>query len=77
MRVNAAGVRLRTGAARTLPAANLLATAQLSGGAARVDARLTAGSAVQLAVTGQAPLGAGALGLRAVGGVDLAVLDPS
>ena len=76
VKVAASGVRLRSGPGRALPAANLAGTVGLGGGAARVDARLTAGGAVQLAVTGQAPLGAGALSLRAAGGVDLQVLDP-
>jgi len=76
VKVAANGVRLRAGPGRALPAAALAGTVQLGGAAARVDMRLTAGNAVQLAVTGQAPLGAGALNLRAVGGVDLAVLDP-
>ena len=76
VRVAANGVRLRAGPGRALPAATLAGTVALGGGVARVDARLTAGSAVQLAVAGTAPLGAGALGLRATGGVDLQVLDP-
>jgi len=76
VKVAANGVRLRAGPGRALPAATLAGTVQLGGAAARVDARLSAGNAVQLAVTGQAPLGAGALNLRAAGGVDLAVLDP-
>ena len=76
VRVAANGVRLRAGPGRALPAAALAGTVQLGGAAARVDMRLTAGNAVQLAVTGQAPLGAGALNLRAAGRVDLAVLDP-
>ncbi len=76
VKVAANGVRLRAGPGRALPAAALAGTVQLGDAAARVDMRLTAGNAVQLAVTGQAPLGAGALNLRAVGGVDLAVLDP-
>ncbi len=76
VRVAANGVRLRAGPGRALPAANLAGTIVLAGGTARVDARIAAGSAVQLAVAGQAPLGAGALSLRATGGVELAVLDP-
>jgi len=76
VRVTASGVRLRSGPGRAVPAANLRATAQLAGGAARVDARLTAGPALQLTVTGQAPLGAGALDLRTAGSLDLVLLDP-
>jgi len=76
VRINANGVRLRSGLGRAVPAANLAATAQLNGGAARIDARLSAGPALQLTVNGQAPLGAGALDLRTTGALDLALLDP-
>ena len=75
VKLTATGMRMRTGPARSLPAANLTATAQLAGQAATIDARLTAGS-TNLTVTGRAPLGVGALALRATGGVDLAMLDP-
>ena len=75
VRLNATGLRARTGPAQTLPPASLVATAQLAGGSARVDARIVAGSA-NLALNGQAPLGAGALALRATGALDLALLDP-
>ncbi len=76
IKVTATGVRLRSGPGRAVPAANLTATAELAGSAARVDARLSAGPAVQLTVAGQAPLGAGALDLRATGALDLVLLDP-
>ncbi len=76
VRVTATGLRARTGPGRSLPAANLVATAQLGGGSAQIDSRLTAGSAAQVTVTGRAPLGAGALALRAVGALDLTLLDP-
>jgi len=76
IRVMAAGVRLRSGPGRSVPPANLAATAQLAGGAARIDARLSAGPRLQLAVNGQAPLGAGALDLRTTGALDLVLLDP-
>jgi translocation and assembly module TamB len=76
VKLNATGLRMRTGPGRGLPAANIVATAQLAGGAANLDVRLTAGRS-NLAVTGRAPMGgAGALALRANGGVDLALLDP-
>ncbi len=75
VKLQATGVRLRTGPGRAAPPATVTANIQLRGGAAQVDARLAAGSA-QLAVAGQAPLGAGALALRATGGLDLALLDP-
>jgi len=76
IKLNATGVRLRAGPGRAVRAANLTATAQLAGTAARIDARLSAGSSLQLAVVGQAPLGAGALDLRATGALDLVLLDP-
>jgi len=76
IKATANGIRLRTGPGRSLPAANLAATVQLAGTAARIDARLSAGPSLQLAVTGQAPLGAGALDLRANGALDLLLLDP-
>ncbi len=76
IKLAATGMRLRTGPAASLPPATLSATAQLAGTAARVDARLDAGPRVRLAVTGQAPLGAGPLALAARGTVDLAVADP-
>lgn len=75
LHLTASGLRMRTGPARGIPAANLTATVQLQGTDANVDARLTAGSA-NLAVTGRAPLRAGALALRADGALDLAMLDP-
>ncbi len=76
VKLAASGMRLRTGPAASLPPATLAATAQLAGGAARLDARLDAGPKVRLVVTGQAPLGAGPLALAARGTVDLAVADP-
>ena len=77
VRVQATGLRMKTGAARGLPAANVTATAQLGGGAARIDARVAAGNSTQLTITGRAPVdGAGPLDLRGSGSVDLAVLDP-
>jgi translocation and assembly module TamB len=75
VRLSATGLRMRAGPGRAAPAASLTATAQLSGQSARIDARVAAGSA-QLAVSGQAPLGAGPLNLRASGGLDLTLLDP-
>ena len=75
VRLTATGLHMRTGPARSLPPANVTATAQLAGKAATLDARLTAGSS-NLAVNGRVPLGAGALAVRATGGVNLALLDP-
>ena len=76
VKLAANGVRLRSGPGRAIPAANLTATAQLAGGSARIESRLTAGPSLQLAVAGRAPLGAGPLDLRATGALDLVLLDP-
>ncbi len=76
VKLAANGVRLRSGPGGAIPAANLTATAQLAGGSARIDSRLTAGPSLQLAVAGRAPLGAGPLDLRATGALDLVLLDP-
>ncbi|MBV9811728.1 MAG: hypothetical protein JO326_03195, partial [Acetobacteraceae bacterium] len=76
VRLTASDIRDRNGAAAGLPPANLIANATLAGTAAQIDGRLTAG-ANRLTVAGTAPLAAtGALGLRADGRVDLAVLNP-
>ena len=61
VRLSATGMRMRTGPGRSLPAADLTATAQLAGQAATIDAHLVAGRS-NLAVTGRAPLGAGGAG---------------
>ncbi len=75
VRLTATGLRMRSGPARGLPPANLTATAQLAGKAANLDARLVAGSS-NVNVTGRVPLGAGALAVKATGGVNLMMLDP-
>ncbi len=76
VRLNARGVQLRSGPGRAIPAANLTADAALSGGAARIDARLTAGSS-NVTVTGTAPVSAGgSLDLRTTGLVDLGMIQP-
>ncbi len=77
IRVEATGLRMRSGPGRALPAANLTATADLAGATARIDARLAAGRLTTLTVTGTAPIDpARPLDLRAAGNVDLALLDP-
>jgi translocation and assembly module TamB len=76
VRLSATGLRMRTGPARALPAASITANVDLAGTSARIDARASAGRN-QVSVTGTAPLDpAGALALRAQGGIDLALLDP-
>jgi translocation and assembly module TamB len=77
VRLDLTGLRLRSGPARTLPAANLRATADLEGQAAQVRARLDAGPRVQLALNGTAPLAASErMNLRATGKLDLALANP-
>jgi translocation and assembly module TamB len=71
----ATGLRMRSGPGRALPPASVTAKAALAGGTANLDAALTAGT-THLTVVGRAPMGPGALDLRAGGGVDLALLDP-
>jgi translocation and assembly module TamB len=76
VKLNARGVQLKSGPGRAVPPANLTAEAALSGGAARIDARLTAGSS-HLTLTGTAPVAAGGtLDLRAEGLADLSVIEP-
>ena len=76
VQLSATGLRLRTMPGRALPPANITATADLSGGVARLDVHLAAGRS-SLTVQGNAPLDAkGALALRLGGAVDLALLDP-
>src|SRR5262249_19575197 len=63
--------------ARGLPATDVRASAQLLGNTANVDAKLTAGNASHLALTGRAPLAAdGALELAIAGNLDVGLLNP-
>ena len=64
-------------AARGLPAVDMHADAQLMENTAQVDAKLTAGSASHLSLTGKAPLAAdGALDLKLAGNLDLGLAEP-
>ena len=75
--LEALGMRAANDAARGLPATDLRAAAQLQGNTANVDAKLSAGSASQLALTGRTPLAAdGALDLKLAGNLDMALLNP-
>jgi len=77
VRLEATGLRMRTGPAGSLPPANLTATADLAGETARIDSRMTLGPKASLTLTGQSPISsAGRLDLRAWGSVDLALADP-
>jgi len=77
IRVDLAGLRMRSGPAQGLPATNLQATAELDGSAAQIRARLDAGQRAQLALNGKAPLAASeSMNLRATGTLDLALANP-
>jgi translocation and assembly module TamB len=75
--LQAIGMRAANDAARGLPATDLRADAQLMGNTANVDAKLSAGSSSQLALTGRTPLAAdGALDLKLAGNLDMTLLNP-
>jgi translocation and assembly module TamB len=75
--VAATGLRSRTGAAASLPAATMAATVTLAGRSASIDAHVDAGPKLHLAVSGSAPLGASAaLAVRTTGTLDLALANP-
>jgi translocation and assembly module TamB len=77
MRVQASGIRMRTGPAASMPAASLLATANLQGGTAHIDMHAEAGPKLHLAANGSAPLRQGApLAMHAAGTFDLSLLNP-
>ena len=76
VRLTVEGLRMRSGPAASLPAANALVTVALQGKAAQINAHAAAGPKLDFAVSGDAPLGAGALALRALGKVDLTLLNP-
>src|SRR5439155_15757198 len=77
VRVSANGLHMRTGPGRTLPPANVVATADLNIQAARVDVRLSAGSQMRLNATGQVPLSpTGSIDLHANGTIDAAIANP-
>jgi translocation and assembly module TamB len=76
VQVNGKALRV-AGYSRKLAAANLQARADLGGGAAQLQARLSAGESVALTLEGTAPLSAGRmLDLRAAGKADLSLLNP-
>lgn len=71
------GLRAKTGTISGLPAASIDATATLGRDAAQLDAHVTAGNAVRLALSGTSPLQpAKSFALRLNGNADLAMLDP-
>jgi translocation and assembly module TamB len=73
----ATGLRLRSGPGRALPAADVIASADIAGTSARLNARLEAGPDAGLSVRGQVSTApAGPIALHATGAVDLELLDP-
>ena len=77
IRLAAAGLRLRSGPGRALPAANVTASAAVAGTNARIDVRMSAGPSANLSVTGQLATAPSApIDLHAGGAIDLAMLDP-
>lgn len=74
IRLQANGLRMTEGAAGTLKPADVVVDARLAGSMATLDATLASG-ADRLSLAGTAPLGAGALDLRARGMLDLAALN--
>jgi translocation and assembly module TamB len=76
IRLQAAGLRLRTGPAASLPPGTIQANLALTGAAAQIDARIAAGPKLHFAANGTAPLGQGALSLHTTGGLDLSLLNP-
>ncbi len=74
IRVRATGLRATEGPGRTLKPADVTADATLAGGAAKLDVKVASGSD-RISLTGTAPLGAGAVDLRAQGRIDLAALN--
>ena len=80
IKLTATGVRQRQGPGQALPAANLVARADLHGTSAQLDTKLTAGPS-HVSLTGSVPLSqsgaqGGALDLKTDGHVDLAMLNP-
>lgn len=74
--LNAHGLKMQTGPAASLPAAEILANIGLAGKTAKVDATLSAGPKVALAVRGTAPTSTdGAIALNTTGHVDLSVAN--
>jgi translocation and assembly module TamB len=77
LRVQASGIRMRSGPAASLPAANVVATAKLQGRSAQIDMRADAGPKLHLAANGSAPLQQdAALAVHAAGRFDLSLLNP-
>ncbi|CAI3928493.1 Autotransporter translocation and assembly protein TamB (TamB) (PDB:5VTG) [Commensalibacter communis] len=76
IQVNAHNMQLLTGAAASLPAAQLNAQANLNGNSARLDTKLQVGQKVNASVTGTVPLQPkGNVALQLNGNIDLSVAN--
>lgn len=77
LHLEATGIRAANDVAQGLPALNMQADAQLMEDTANVNAKLNAGSASHLTLTGTAPLNAAqALNLKLAGNLDIGLLNP-
>ena len=77
LRLQANGLRMRTGPAASMPAASMQTTINLEGGVAQIDMRADAGPKLHLAAAGTAPVQqGGSLAMHATGKFDLSLLNP-
>jgi translocation and assembly module TamB len=76
VRLEAAGLRVRKGPGASLAPASVLLTATLQGDHVAVSAHAAAGPKLAVSITGEAPVGEGALALQTFARIDLALLDP-
>jgi translocation and assembly module TamB len=75
--LDAADVKLHTGPAASLPAANLTASGALAGQTATINAKLGIGPNANMVAVGRVPLNnAGTISLHVTGMTDLRLLDP-
>ena len=76
VKLAASGLRMRTGSAARLPPANIVATAELAGESARIDAKASIGTESRLDASGRLPLAAaGPIDLRTTGTIDAAIAN--
>jgi len=75
--LDATGLRLANQTARTLPGFDVHATASLMGATAQLEAKLVAGNASELVLSGRAPLASdAAFDLQLTGKLDVALFNP-
>jgi translocation and assembly module TamB len=76
MKLAANGLRRRTGSAARLPPASVVASAELTGQSARVDAKISAGGQSRLEASGRVPLSAsGPIEVHTTGTIDAAIAN--